>query len=162
MFEEAEAVRKRSAGILLYRRAAQGIEVFLVHPGGPFWAKKDEGAWSIPKGEPDAGEEPARAALREFREETGVTLTGAPAPLGLFRQASGKLVFAFALEGDADAARIVSNRCEVEWPPRSGRRLDIPEVDRTAWFSLDEASRRLVAGQRPMLAALVDYLSGRR
>ena len=159
MFEEAGAVRRRSAGVLLYRRRPTGIEVFLVHPGGPFWARKDAGAWSIPKGEPNLGEAPARAALREFFEETGVALSGEPAPLGAFRQASGKVVFAFALEGDADPAAIVSNRCVVEWPPRAGRRVESPEVDRAAWVSLPEAERRRVPGQRPILAALTESLS---
>ncbi|WP_424360356.1 NUDIX domain-containing protein [Methylocystis parvus] len=149
---------KRSAGILLYRRGAAGVEVLLAHPGGPFWAKKDEGAWSIPKGEIGPQEDPQAAARREFLEETGVALDGEMSPLGAFRQPSGKTVLAFALEGDLDPSLIKSNLCRIEWPPKSGREIDIPEIDRAGWFSLAEARARVVAGQRPILAALAEKL----
>ena len=144
-----------SAGIVLYRRTAAGIEIFLVHPGGPFWAKKDEAAWSIPKGEIDPGEDQEAAARREFAEEVGTLPAGPLLPLGSFKQSGGKTVVAFALEGEFDPAALVSNTIEIDWPPRSGRRLTIPEVDRAAWFSLDEAATKLHLGQRPILAALV-------
>jgi predicted NUDIX family NTP pyrophosphohydrolase len=145
---------KRSAGLLLYRRAARGIEVLLVHPGGPFWARKDLGAWSLAKGEIEPGEEPAACALREFEEETGTRLEGAPVPLGEVRQAGGKVVVGFALEGDLDADAIESITFEVEWPPRSGRRRSYPEVDRAGWFMLDEARQKL----NPAQAAFLDRL----
>jgi predicted NUDIX family NTP pyrophosphohydrolase len=145
-------VARRSAGILLYR---DGPEVLLVHPGGPFWADKDAGAWSIPKGEHDDGEDAQACALREFAEETGT----APAPgeltdLGTVRQKSGKVVQAWALAGDLDADAIRSNTFVVEWPPRSGRRREFPEVDRAAWFALDEARERI----NPAQAAFLDRL----
>ena len=141
-----------SAGILL--RRASG-EVLLVHPGGPFWAKKDEGAWSIPKGEIEPGENPAERALIEFEEETGTRLDpGDLRPLGEVRQKGGKRVIAFTATGDLDADAIVSNTFEMEWPPRSGRRQSFPEVDRAAWFDLDEARRRI----NPAQAALLDEL----
>ena len=130
---------KRSAGILLYRQGRAGVEVLLVHPGGPFWARKDNGAWSIPKGEIDLQEDPQAAARREFLEETGVALDGDMAPLGAFRQPSGKIVLAFAVEGEFDPDQLKSNFCRIEWPPRSGREIDIPEVDRASWFTLPEA-----------------------
>ncbi|MGA9764851.1 MAG: NUDIX domain-containing protein, partial [Rhodomicrobium sp.] len=130
---------KRSAGILLYKCTEGGLRVLLVHPGGPFWARKDEGAWSIPKGEYEPGEEPLAAAIREFAEETGMQPVGEFQPLGEIVQKSGKLVAAWACAGDFDPARLVSNSCEIEWPPRSGRRLSIPEADRADWFTLDEA-----------------------
>lgn len=148
---------KVSAGILLYRRAAAGIEVLLVHPGGPFWAKKDEAGWSIPKGAAEPGEDLATAARREFAEEVGAVPPGDLVPLGEFKQ-SDKLVAAFALEGDFDPAAIVSNTIEVEWPPRSGRRITVPEVDRAAWFDLDTARTKLHLGQRPMIDALLARL----
>jgi len=146
---------RRSAGLLLYRRSQRGLEVFLVHPGGPFWAKKDLGAWSIPKGEYDQSEAALDAARREFAEETGFTAEGEFVELGTVRQASGKLVSAWALEGDCDPAALVSNLCEIEWPPRSGRRMEIPEVDRGAWFTLDQAHQRIFAGQQHFLDMLV-------
>src|SRR6185437_1508043 len=123
---------KRSAGILLYRRNSRGVEVFLVHPGGPYWVKKDLGAWSIPKGEYEPNESPLDAARREFAEETGFTVEGEFIELGTIRQSSGKLVSAWALEGDCDPAMLVSNNCEIEWPLHSGRMMSIPEVDRGA------------------------------
>lgn len=150
---------ERSAGILLYRRGGEGLEVFLVHPGGPFWAKKDEGAWSIPKGLLDAGEDPEPAARREFAEEVGELPQGPLAPLGEFRQRSGKVLVAFALEGDFDPSRLVSNTFEMEWPPRSGRRARFSEVDRGEWFTAAEAVRRINPGQAPAIEALVRLLS---
>lgn len=144
----------RSAGILVYRKRAGQIEVLLVHPGGPFWARRDAGAWSIPKGEHAADEEPADAALREFVEETGWPLAGGLVPLGDVRQKAGKTVTAFAVEGDFEPATLRSNEFEMEWPPRSGRRARFPEVDRAGWFSLDAAREKLVEGQRPLLDRL--------
>jgi predicted NUDIX family NTP pyrophosphohydrolase len=148
---------KRSAGILLHRRRDGAHEVLLVHPGGPFWAKKDAGAWSIPKGEYQDGEEPRAAALREFAEELGT-----PAPdgelveLGEVRQRGGKVVTAWALDGDADADAIRSNTFTMQWPPRSGTMREFPEVDRAAWFSLDEARERILPGQAPLLDRLAE------
>jgi predicted NUDIX family NTP pyrophosphohydrolase len=146
--------RAQSAGILLYRRRGEALEVLLVHPGGPFWARRDDGAWSIPKGEFDAAEEPAAAARREFFEETGVELQTDVMPLTPVTQSRGKTVHAFAAEADLDAASVRSNTFEVEWPPRSGRMQAFPEIDRAAWFTLDEARRKIVAGQRPILDEL--------
>ena len=149
---------KRSAGLLLYRRRPGGLEVLLAHPGGPFFARRDEGAWTLPKGEIDPGEEPAACALREFEEELGMRLEGEPVPLGEVRQAGGKRVVGFALEGDLDPARIRSNLCEVEWPPRSGRVQSYPEVDQAGWFTLEKARAKLNPAQVAFLdrvAALV-------
>ena len=145
---------KRSAGILLYRRSHGELEVFLVHPGGPFWVKKDLGAWTIPKGEYEDGEEPLAAAMREFREETGFPIEGPYIDLGIIRQASGKLVSGWAVEGDCDPAKLVSNLCQIEWPPRSRRMIEIPEVDRGEWFSLAEARNRIITTQVPFLDLL--------
>ena len=144
----------RSAGILLHRRRNGALEVLLVHPGGPFWARKDEGAWSIPKGEFDAPEPAADAARREFAEETGVTLNGEFVALAPVRQPSGKIVHAFAVAGNLDPGSIASNTFELEWPPRSGRMQSFPEIDRAAWFTLDEARRRILRGQAPFLDQL--------
>lgn len=151
---------KRSAGLLLYRRGQRGLQVFLVHPGGPFFAKKDRGAWTIPKGEYTEDEEPLAAALREFAEETGRAIAGPCVELGTVRQAGGKLVTAFAMEGDIDPAKLVSNTCEIEWPPRSGKRMEIPEVDRGAWFTLEEARDRILASQQRALDMLVEKIGG--
>jgi predicted NUDIX family NTP pyrophosphohydrolase len=145
---------KRSAGLLLYRLTGGEVEVFLVHPGGPYWAKKNEGAWSIPKGEIDEGEDPLAAARREFKEETGVWPEGEAIPLGTVRQPGGKLVTAFAVEGDLDADTIRSNTFTREWPPRSGRMRAFPEVDRAGWFGKEEAERKILKGQRAILDAL--------
>ena len=145
---------KRSAGLLLYRLTGGEVEVFLVHPGGPYWATKDEGAWSIPKGEIDEGEDPLAAARREFKEETGVWPEGEAIPLGTVRQPGGKLVTAFAVEGDLDADTIRSNTFTMEWPPRSGRMRAFPEVDRAGWFGKEEAERKILKGQRAILDAL--------
>ena len=149
---------KRSAGILLYRRHPR-LEVFLVHSGGPFWAKKDLGAWSIPKGEYVEGQEPLAAARREFAEETGQPVSGRFVELGTIRQPGGKLVSAWAVEGDFDPAILVSNTCAIEWPPRSRKMIEIPEVDRGAWFTLSEARRRILAAQRPFLGTLESQFS---
>ena len=143
--------RAQSAGILLYRRRGADIEVLLVHPGGPFWARKDEGAWSIPKGEFVPPETPSAAAVREFAEEVGGSLSAELMPLTPVAQSRAKVVHAFAAEGDVDPAQVRSNTVTMEWPPRSGRMLTFPEVDRAAWFTLDEAQRRILAGQRPIL-----------
>lgn len=142
---------KRSAGVLMYRRRGDEIEVFLVHPGGPFWAAKDHGVWTIPKGEYEAGEKPLEAAQREFHEETGFTVSGDFVELGTVRQKSGKTVTAWAVESDCDATQLKSNTCEIEWPPRSGKRLEIPEVDRGSWFSLQLARSYLRPEQTPFL-----------
>jgi predicted NUDIX family NTP pyrophosphohydrolase len=148
------AVAKRSAGLLMFRRRGKEVEVFLVHPGGPYWKNKDEGAWTVPKGEHAGGEEPLEAAKREFQEETGFAAGTDFIELGEIKQASGKLVSAWAFEGDCDPGKLVSNLCQVEWPPRSGRQIDIPEVDRGAWFSIPEARERILKSQEPFLDAL--------
>jgi predicted NUDIX family NTP pyrophosphohydrolase len=149
----------RSAGILLYRLRDGEPEVLIVHPGGPFWRKKDAGAWSIPKGEYDDGEDPQACALREFEEETGTLLSPAVlTDLGEVRLKSGKQVIAWAVEGDLDAGAIVSNTFEMEWPPRSGRRQEFPEVDRAGWFGLDEAREKLNPAQGAFLDRLRDLL----
>jgi predicted NUDIX family NTP pyrophosphohydrolase len=139
----------------MYRRRHGELEVFLVHPGGPFWVKKDLGAWTIPKGEYADDEQPLAAAQREFQEETGFSIDGPFLDLGTIRQVSGKLVSAWAAEGDCDPEKLVSNLCEIEWPPRSHRLLEIPEVDRGAWFSVGEARERILNTQAPFLSALV-------
>ena len=139
--------RSQSAGLLLYRRSPDGLEVFLVHPGGPFWAKKDLGAWSIPKGEVEPAEDPLAAAQREFEEETGFQISGEFRPLAPLKQKSGKTVYAWAVEGDCDPSGLKSNTVSLEWPPHSGRQQEFPEVDRAAWFPLDEAKRKILPGQ---------------
>jgi len=141
---------KRSAGLVMFRRLKE-LEVFLVHPGGPIWAKKTEGAWTIPKGEYEKDENPLAAARREFEEETGFKAAGSFLDLGTIRQKSGKRVAAWAFEGDCDPANLKSNTCEIEWPPRSGRRLEIPEIDRGRWFSLEEAKQYIREEQSPLL-----------
>jgi predicted NUDIX family NTP pyrophosphohydrolase len=150
----AAGMPKRSAGLLLHRRRAGRLEVLLVHPGGPLWAKRDLGAWSIPKGEIVAGEEPLDAARRELEEETGICAGDPFVALGTLRQRGGKLVSAWATLGEFDPAALRSNTCELEWPPRSGRLLRFPEVDRAAWFPLDEARRRILPSQLPFLERL--------
>jgi predicted NUDIX family NTP pyrophosphohydrolase len=150
---------KLSAGLLMFRRTEAGPEVFLVHPGGPFWAKKDLGAWSVPKGEYAEGEAPLEAAKREFQEETGFTVEGEPFELGTVRQAGGKIVSVWAMEGDCDPAKLVSNTCSIEWPPRSGRRMEIPEVDRGAWFGIEAARERILKSQLPVLDLLIQRVS---
>ena len=148
---------ERSAGILLYRHGDDGLEVLLVHPGGPFFARRDAGAWSIPKGLHEDGEEPLAAARREFAEELGSPCPDGPAlELGEIRQRNGKRVAAWAVEGDLDAGAITSNSFTIEWPPRSGRHQDFPEVDRAAWFGLDDARAKLLAAQAPLLDRLAE------
>lgn len=151
---------KHSAGILLYRRGADGLEVLLGHPGGPFFVRRDDGVWSVPKGEYHDAEEPRAAALREFAEETGTALPDRNLDdLGEIRQRGGKLVRAWAAPGDLDPATVVSNTFEMEWPPRSGRTRAFPEIDRAAWFSLEEARRRIVPAQAELLDRLSDRLA---
>lgn len=142
----------------MYRGGARGLEVLLVHPGGPLWAKKDEGVWSIPKGEFEDHEDPLAAAGREFEEETGTTPRGDFIPLTPLRQRSGKIVFAWAVEGDFDPASLTSNTFSMEWPPKSGRQREFPEVDRAAWFTIDTAMRKILPGQAPFLSELEEKL----
>lgn len=150
---------RRSAGILLHRFRDGRVEVLLVHPGGPFWARKDLGAWTIPKGEGGPGEGAEAAARRELAEETGIVLGDEElVPLGEVRQAGGKRVAAWTVERDFDPGTLRSNAFTMEWPPRSGRQSEFPEVDRAAWFDLDEAGRRILAGQRPLLDRLAERL----
>ena len=144
---------QRSAGILLFRRRGAHREVFLVHPGGPFWAKKDEGAWTLPKGLVGEDEEPLLAAKREFHEETGFEIDGAVIDLGTFRQPSGKILRIWAAEGDCDPAKLVSNSFDMVWPPKSGKSTRFPEVDRGAWFGEEEARTKILRGQLPVLEA---------
>jgi predicted NUDIX family NTP pyrophosphohydrolase len=146
---------KKSAGLLLFRRTPAGVEVLLVHPGGPLWAKKDEGAWSIPKGEIDADEEPLAAARREFEEELGSPVSGEFIALAPIRQASGKVVHAWAVEADFDPATFTSGMFSMEWPPRSGRQQEFPEVDRAEWFFIDDARRKINKAQIELLDQLV-------
>jgi len=147
-------VTDHSAGILLYRRGQGGVEVLLVHPGGPYWRNKDAGAWQIPKGLIAAGESALEAACREAREELGFALAGTPSALATIRQAGGKIVEAFVLEQDVDSSAISSNRFELEWPPRSGRIAVYPEIDGARWLSLEAAERMMLQSQLPLLEAL--------
>jgi len=150
---------RRSAGILLHRGRGDGLEVLLVHPGGPAWTKRDVGAWSIPKGECTEGEDPLAAARREFEEELGSPPPTAEAEdLGEIRQRSGKRVHGWALPGDLDVSTVVSNTVDFEWPPRSGRTIEIPEVDRAEWFGLDAAREKINIGQVPLLDRLEELL----
>lgn len=152
---------KMSAGILLYRINANEVTVLLVHPGGPFWSKKDLGAWSIPKGEYVAGENPEAAALREFREELGVEIVGELTALGEIIQSGGKHVTVFALEGELDVASTQSSSFLLEWPPKSGQMQEFPEIDSAAWFSLSQAGEKLLPSQRPFLDRLVASIQNR-
>jgi predicted NUDIX family NTP pyrophosphohydrolase len=147
-----------SAGIMMWRRRAHGVEVLLGHFGGPVWARRDAGAWAIPKGLVEEGETPEAAARREFEEELGARAEGELAPLGRIRQKGGKYVEAFALEGDLDAEAIVSNFFRMEWPPRSGRFQSHPEIDRAAWFTLAEAREKILPSQLPILALLEETM----
>lgn len=149
----------RSAGILLHRVSDGVREVLLIHPGGPYWQRRDEGAWQIPKGGLLPGEEPLEAALREFAEELGSAAEGEPVPLGTIRQAGGKRVEAFAMLGDIDPTTIASNSFEIEWPPRSGRMQSFPEVDRAGWFSLADARAIMLTSQLPLLDRLEESLA---
>ena len=152
-------VARRSAGILLYRIAGGAPEVLLVHPGGPYWARKDAGAWSIPKGEYEDGEDPQACALREFEEELGVGLPpGKLAELGSVKQKGGKVVKAWAAEGDLDADSVRSNTFTMEWPPRSGRTAEFPEIDRAGWFGVETAREKLVPAQAELLDRLLERL----
>ncbi|MEX2261921.1 MAG: NUDIX domain-containing protein [Bryobacteraceae bacterium] len=152
---------KRSAGLLLFRRRNGGLEVFLVHPGGPFWAKKDLGAWSIPKGEYSEGEDPLTAARREFEEETGIAPEGELIQLTDIKQPSGKIVRAWALEGDCDASTVRSNMFSMEWPPKSGKMREFPEIDRGEWFSIEVARTKILKGQMGFLDELASKLGYR-
>jgi predicted NUDIX family NTP pyrophosphohydrolase len=150
-----------SAGILMYRGQGAKLEVLLVHPGGPFWARKDVGAWSIPKGEYEEGEDPLAVARREFAEELGSQPpSGGVIPLGELRQPSRKLITVFAVEGDFDLATLKSNDFEMEWPPKSGTMKSFPEVDRAAWFMPEVARRKILPGQAPFIDRLREYLKG--
>lgn len=147
-----------SAGIVLFRRTSADLSVLLVHPGGPFWAKKDIGAWSIPKGIAAEGEAPLTAAVRELFEETGLRVDGQFLSLGSHKQRGGKIVVAFALEHDFDVLRLKSNTFSIEWPPRSGTTVQFPEVDRASWFALEEALSKITKGQVPVLHSLTEKL----
>ena len=148
----------RSAGLLVYRERDGTIEVLLTHPGGPFWARKDEGAWTIPKGMIENGEDPLATAVREMQEETGYRAGGEMLPLGSVKQAGGKVVEAWAVRGDFDPALLKSNTFEMEWPPRSGMRRKFPEVDRAQWFGWNAAERKILPSQIPLLQRLRDLL----
>ncbi len=150
---------KRAAGILMYRKRGGDFEVFLVHPGGPFWKGKDEGAWSIPKGELSSGENPLLCARREFEEETGFPIDGNFIELGTFKQPSGKLVEAWMVEGDCDPAKLVSNEFEMDWPPRSGRKQRFPEVDRGGWFATADARQKMLRGQAAILDRFLELVA---
>jgi predicted NUDIX family NTP pyrophosphohydrolase len=152
---------RKSAGILLYRTMKSGPEFFLVHPGGPFWKNKDIGAWSIPKGEFENDEDPLKAAQREFEEETGTKVDGDFFPLTPVKQKSGKIVHAWALEGNIEHTAIISNTFPLEWPPKSGKFIQIPEVDKGGWFSYDTARLKLIPGQVPILEELLERLRNR-
>ena len=151
---------KQSAGILLFRKNKSGLEVFLVHPGGPFWKNKDEGVWSIPKGELNENEESLQAAIREFFEETGVLVSGDFIPLNPALLKSGKKVFAWALEQDIDAENLVSNNFEMEWPPKSGKMQSFPEVDRGEWFTAAQAEKKINGRQVDFINELVNKILG--
>lgn len=145
---------KTSAGLLVFRKQGAVLEVLLVHPGGPFWAKKDEGAWSIPKGEMEGHEEPLKVAQREYFEETGSRIDGDFIPLEPVKQPGGKLVLAWAIQGDFDPALLKSNVFSLEWPPKSGRRQEFPEIDRAEWFPMDVAMKKILKGQQGFITQL--------
>ena len=145
---------KQSAGLLVYRKSNGTVEVLLVHPGGPFWKNKDSGAWSIPKGEFTTGENPLDVAKREFQEETGLTIDGAFQPLAPIKQRSGKTVYAWAIEADLNVSHVKSNMISMEWPPRSGKQQEFPEVDRAEWFPFDSAVEKINEAQRQLLRQL--------
>ncbi len=149
--------KNNTAGLLLYRRRGE-LEVFLVHPGGPFWSKKDAGAWSVPKGEINEGEEPFEAAKREFTEETGFPIDGEFRPLDPVKQSGGKVVQAWAIEADCDPAQVRSNLFSLEWPPKSGKTQQFPEVDRAGWFDIPDARMRIVPAQIGFIEQLISVL----
>ncbi len=149
---------KKSAGILVFKRSGDRLLVFLAHPGGPFWAKKDRGSWSIPKGELNEGEDAFAAACREFSEEIGQTIDGSFMPLTPRQQPSRKMIYTWAVEGNVDEATVRSNEFEMEWPPQSGKRQRFPEVDRAGWFAVSEARERIQSGQLPILEELIAKL----
>jgi predicted NUDIX family NTP pyrophosphohydrolase len=151
-------VPKQAAGILLYRRGRSGLQVLLAHPGGPLWARKDAAAWTLPKGQFTAGELPLDAAKREFGEEMGSAPSGDFQPLGTVKQPSGKVIHAWAAESDFDVSTVKSNLFTMEWPPRSGRNGEFPEVDRAGWFSIEEARDKIIKGQAPFLERLLALL----
>jgi len=151
---------KRSAGLLLFRRGGSGLEFFLVHPGGPFWAKKDKNAWSIPKGLYEEGEPPLEAAKREFGEETGFSIDGDFVSLGEFKQPGGKAVSAWLVESDCDPGALKSNVFSIEWPPRSGKTAEFPEVDRAGWYSPEESLTKVHRGQRPIIERALALIAG--
>lgn len=155
----AQAMSGHSAGVLIYRRLDGSLQILLAHPGGPFWRHRDRGAWQIPKGVIKADERPDDAARREASEELGVALDGPLAPLGCIRQAGGKTVEAFALEQDLEATAIMSNRFELEWPPKSGCRQSFPEIDAARWFAVEEARAMMLPGQRPFLDRLTTLVA---
>lgn len=150
--------KRQSAGILLYRTKNNALELLLVHPGGPFWVKKDDGAWTIPKGELDSDESALEAAKREFREETGIEISGNFIELKPIKQKSGKIVYAWAVQGDVDASKIRSNLFELEWPPKSGRKQSFSEVDKAGWFGISEAKKKINEGQAPLIEELAAKL----
>jgi predicted NUDIX family NTP pyrophosphohydrolase len=150
---------RKSAGILLYRKKSSQPEFFLVHPGGPFWKNKDIGAWSIPKGEFEEGEDPLKAAQREFEEETGVSISGKFIELKPVKQKSGKIIYTWGVEGDIDPSILKSNTFTLEWPPKSGKYIEIPEVDKGGWFSYDTAKEKIIPGQIPILEELYTKLT---
>jgi predicted NUDIX family NTP pyrophosphohydrolase len=152
----------QSAGVLLYRKRRRGREVFLVHPGGPFWRHKDLAAWTIPKGKIEPDEDPLTAARREFKEETGFDIEGDYRLLGTFRQPGGKLVTAFAVEGDYDPGKLVSNTFAVMWPPKSGNYADFPEIDRGGWFRRADAEAKILKGQKPLLDKFFGSVAARK
>jgi predicted NUDIX family NTP pyrophosphohydrolase len=152
-------VGKLSAGILMFRKRESTLQLFLVHPGGPFWRNKDAGAWSIPKGEYEEGEDPLDAAKREFLEETGIEADGEFLPLGEIKQPSGKVITAWALEGDCEPSAVRSNMFSMEWPPKSGRQQEFPEVDRADWFTANEAKEQIVKGQTGLIDRVVALIS---
>ena len=149
---------KQAAGILLFRRGPSGLQVLLAHPGGPLWARKDYGAWTIPKGQFTEGEAPLDAARREFEEEMGSAPTGEFQSLGTLKQPSGKVIHAWAAESDFDTTTVKSNLFSMEWPPRSGKMSQFPEVDRAAWFSIEEARHKILKGQQPFIDRLLALL----
>ena len=149
---------KQAAGILLYRHGPRGLEVLLAHPGGPLWARKDLGAWTLPKGQFNGDEQPIAAARREFEEEMGSPPAGEFVEIGSIKQPSGKVIHAFVAESDFDVSTVRSNLFLLEWPPRSGQRVQFPEVDRAAWFSIEEARKRILKGQEPFLDRLLTLL----